>query len=200
MSTILLEIFPQAGNLLDGTTFVAASAFTYARVADSHYTAEVFDGASDVGVVDLREMLAAIEDQFGNVIDLAAVEAQNVERVTDLVVERGLILAANQQTVEVGVHSPPLPGATAGIRDQLTPNTFGTVGSGDLFRFGGSQFVSTAATGVRGGVVTVPTAYRFFFESDGDSNPPRILLWLLPLYSCACWGAFGSTNEQGPVP
>lgn len=202
MPAILLEISLQPGDVFDGTTFVPAQNFTYSLIGTNHYGAVVTAAGTDSGVFDFRAMLGQLEPLFDNVIDKDAARAANGERVTDLAVERGLILAAGGSVAgtDVGVHSPPNPSSATGIRDQETPNVYATLGSVDLFRFGGTQFVSTAAAGVRGGVVIVPTGYRFYIVSDGDSNPPIAQVWLIPIYDCCCWAQLASTNEQGPVP
>lgn len=202
--TIHLEIRPAAGSTFDGTTFAAATEFSSVFLGTNHVLMIKTD-AGDIGVFDLREMLAEIDATVtaakASVVDKDATKAQNTELVTDVIVERGLVEGTGLSVAgtDVGSHTPPLGGFLDGVRDQQAPNTFAT-GNVNVARFGGSQYISILATGVRGGVLVLPTGWRFWCDCDGDSNPPVLHLWLIPLYGCECWSQIATTSEIGPPP
>lgn len=200
MPLILLEIAPLAGSLLDGATFRPPSFFAFTQLSPNHYQA-VAPAPGAVGVIDPREFLEQLENQFRNVIDKDGTEAQNPSRVTDLILERAIIAAtANLTTAAtiIGVHTPPLPISATGVRDQTTPNGAIAEGNAQVKKFGGTGFVSNDIAGVRGGYVVIPTNYRLFAASDGTN--PRLLLWLLPIYNCCCMSNFLDFAEGGAPP
>ena len=91
-------------SVFDGATVNSAGDFTTTRLGQNQVQWE--SQGSDIGVVDLVELLDAAEGQLGRFVDRGPTGASSIASITDLLVAQTIYYGTASNENEVGSHSP----------------------------------------------------------------------------------------------